>query len=986
MSHGFVEQRTVELEELNGILHQYVHERTGLKLVWLEREEENKTFGILFPTIPSDDTGVFHILEHSVLCGSDRYPVKAPFVELMKHSLNTFLNAMTFPDRTFFPVSSQNDKDFVNLMRVYLDAVFRPAIYHNREIFLQEGWHLESEGDGVFATGVVLNEMRGAFADSETKLSNAMTRGLFPDNEYRFISGGDPVAIPDLTYEKFVETHRKFYAPANAYVVLDGKLDFDVMAKILDEEYLSGLEAGKAVEMPMMQQPVDAGEYEVVFEVSPEEDLEHRYSVAWGRVFGTYADREQNAALKVLSDVLSSGNQSPLNRCVLSEGLAESAMMYVDDATQQTQVLIRVQNLAKENIPLVEERIFAELEKLATNGIDRDQLDAALTNYEFVMREKDFGGYPQGLVYGMSIMDKWIYGGNPELGIQIGDLFDNLRRKMDEGYFEQLIREVILDNGHKCKVVLIPETMDMPMMPEMMDSEMMDSEMMDFEMMDPEFLVGMMGCPENENPSVQALSENLDDKGRAEIIAELEALNLWQSTPDSPEALASLPMLELSDIPQTPEDIPTEELQIDGTTVLLHKVPSNDIAYINLYFDANGLSEEELSALAFATIMMSDMGTEDCSPLDLLMRKKKYCGMVDTDVACYDRESDGFCRTFLSASYSALNSNVKQATGLMMEILTKLDMSDEEDARNLLNQNLMGLFQMIMMNGSQFAMGRAAASINAEGVVGECTGGIAFYQWMKKQSENWNYKELVTEIQGILSRVICKERMTISITGDFEGSTQELVAFIKDRLPMGNQAPETQLVPWPVKREGIAIPADVAFAVAAGGLDREKLQEFGHAVVAANVMSLDYLWNAIRVQGGAYGAGMMIQPSGFFGCYSFRDPDPMNSIETYAKCGDYLKSIAEEEEDLTGFIIGTISENSPLMTARMKGAVGDQFFFRGISYEDRCRRRTQMLQTSYRDMPILAEALSEGMKEAAVCVVGGADKLAACNLGSIFTL
>ena len=597
--HGFIVEREVPLPELDAVMYQMKHEKTGLELVWISREEENKVFGIGFETLPWNDTGVFHILEHSVLCGSKNYPVKEPFVELLKNSMNTFLNAMTFPDKTFYPVASRNDKDFVNLMRVYLDAVFYPAVYTKPEIFYQEGWHYEFDSEGKPGyKGVVFNEMKGAFADADELMDMTINRVLFPDTPYRYVSGGDPTKIPDLTYEEFIESHKRFYSPSNAYVYLDGAMDIDAILGIINDEYLSSFEQTKRMDPPTLQSAVDAGEQQIEYEIGADENEDGKIRMSWGRVIGTYAEREKLTAMQILSDVLTGNNQAPLTKAVLEDGLAETMRLYTIDGVANPWVKIEARNVKKENCKQVEKRIFDTLNALANGGLDHEKLEASMANLEFQMRERDYGSYPQGLILGMQVFDSWLYGGAPEANLQIGDLFVHLREKMKQGYFEHLIREELLENPHRCKVTLIPSK------------------------------TAGEARRAKEAKRIEDESAMWSDKVREEIIAKQERLEAWQNSEDTPEQLAALPHLELSDLSRTPQEQPIEELVIDGQKVLVHRVNSSGIAYITLYFDENHYTEAELPALGLLCRLFGNLETTQSSVEELNNRVRLLCGSM----------------------------------------------------------------------------------------------------------------------------------------------------------------------------------------------------------------------------------------------------------------------------------------------------------------------------------------------------------------------
>lgn len=410
--HGFEQTRQRRIDELDAVLHEYTHAASGARLCWLEREDENKSFCAAFRTLPYDDTGVFHILEHSVLCGSKQFPVKEPFVELMKGSLNTFLNALTFPDKTCYPVASRNSRDFLNLMRVYLDAVFFPSIHEKPEIFQQEGWHYELRGGVLTRSGVVLNEMKGAFADADELLINAMNRALFPDSPYRFVSGGDPEAIPSLTYEAFTAAHKRFYHPANSYLLLDGSIDQDESFALLDG-YLSQFAAIDPDTQIHAQPPVRAERRTIDYPLPAGEPMQQRWKLGCGYVIGTYQDAQTLFAAQVLSDVLCGSNHAPLCRAILEQGLAEDVVLSCDEQCMQPNLLLRVQNFREADLPAIQATIRDTLTALCENGLDREQIEASLASFEFKLRERDYGTMPRGLIFELEILASWLYGGDP---------------------------------------------------------------------------------------------------------------------------------------------------------------------------------------------------------------------------------------------------------------------------------------------------------------------------------------------------------------------------------------------------------------------------------------------------------------------------------------------------------------------------------------------------------------------------------------------
>ncbi len=948
--HGFVVRNCRPLAELNARLYEMEHEKTGAKLVWIDRDEVNKTFGIAFETLPWNDTGVFHILEHSVLCGSDKYPVKEPFVELMKSSMNTFLNAMTYPDKTFYPISSRNQKDFMNLTRVYLDAVFHPSIYSKREIFEQEGWHYEFDENGKPSyKGVVFNEMKGALADPGETASLAVNQGLFPDSPYRFESGGDPARIPDLSYEDFLAAHRKFYSPSNSYIFLDGAVDIHAVLALLDGEYLSHFSRTEPIAPPPVQAAVDGGSKTVEYELGEGEDPAKRARLAWGRVAGSFDQREKLTALEVLANVLSGDNQAPLNRAILSQGLAENVSLSLRSEMFQPILYLEVTNMAAEDRDKVNAALTAELERLSREGLDRDRLKAALANMEFKMRERDFGYYPQGLILGMQALSTWLYGGDPAATLEVGDLFTRLNQKMEQGYFEQLIREVLLDNPHRCQVLLVPSKTA---------GEARRSQ------------------EANRLAAEEAAWSEADKQFWMDRGSKLTA---WQESQDSPEALATLPMLELTDVSPEPELNPTQVCNVGSVKLLRHDVNTSGIVYFDLFFDATDCGEEEISQLAFLGALLGKLSTARHSGGELANLSQLLCGDLNFQVAPYERIHDkGHYGVNFQVSFSVLEHNVPAAVDLVAELLTATRWDEDAAALELLRQNKQNLFQQIVMAGHGAAMSRVQAQVSVGGVAGECAGGFTYYQWLAAQEKSWDWGTLKDKLSALLGRVASAARLTAGVTGGSEALAISAVERLNAALPAGTASAAGKLAPWGVCREGIAIPADISFAIRGGLLTNHGGDYSGTAVLAAQIVGLAYLWNVIRVQGGAYGAGLIARRSALTLCYSYRDPAAVQSLEKYLSCAEFLRQFCAAQSDLTGFIIGAVAGTEPLLTARMKGATANTEYWAGVTAEDLRAWRRQLLNATAEDLIVFADVLEKVLAQGGVCVVGGKPQLDAC--------
>lgn len=958
LNPSFVLLRSRSLPEISGTLHELEHTATGAKLCWLQRPDENKSFAIAFTTLPEDSTGVFHILEHSVLCGSEKYPLKEPFVDLLKNSMNTFLNAMTFPDKTCYPVASKNDKDFLNLMRVYLDAVFFPLIHTKPEIFCQEGWHYEFDGAGDPSyKGVVFNEMKGAMASPDEIVSMTMMAQLFPDTCYRFNYGGEPSVILDLTYEQFTALHRKCYSPSNSYIFLDGDLDIDTVLEILDSDYLSRFQRSQRLDPPAYQQPVDAGTRTVPYELGQEESPDSRWRLSLGNVIGDFADRETITAMQVLSRVLCAGNHSPLTRAILEQGLAENVSMSVQDGTLQSWVLLDVENCRQENLPRIEQTIRAELTRLAEQGLDREQLTAQMANMEFRMRERDYHGMPHGLVYGLSLMETWLYGGDPAANLEVGSLFDDLRSKMDQGYFENLISTLLLNNPHTAKLILEP-------------SHTLGQERR-----------------QAEQARLDQESAAWSADHRQALLQLQDRVQAWQASTDSPEAVATLPRLALSDISAEPELLPTEETRIAGVPVLKHEIPCGGIVYATLYFDGDDLTPEELSQASLMGILLGDLATQVHTPQELMNLRQLLCGRMSMRFVTVARENQPeVCRRMLCVEYSALEQNLEKATELVVELLTATRYDNENAVLEILRQAKTGMTQQIIMSGSALASGRVTAQTTAAGVADEHCGGFEFYRWLKSQEEQESHSELLAALAQISAKIFCRSRLTVSVTGTCADAAEQICTRLSQALPEGLIGPAFLLKPWGKRKEGIVIPADVSFAVKGGNVLDWGGKYSGLSPLAGRIIGLGYLWNVIRVQGGAYGSGLTTRITGTATCHSYRDPNAARSLEQYDGAAEFLRSLCQSGADLTGFIIGAVSAESGLLTPRMKGSVADMRHWCGVDEETLRRRRSQLLNATAEDLIQAADCLEKTIRDGGICVIGNQNALEACGLDTLLTL
>lgn len=946
--HGFRIERVRPVEGLSATLWEMTHEKTGAALCWIDRKDANKAFSIAFKTLPTDSTGVFHIIEHSVLCGSDKYPVKEPFVELLKSSVRTFLNAFTYPDKTVYPVSSRNDRDFLNLIDVYLDAVLHPLIYHKPEIFRQEGWRYEGEGESLCYQGVVFNEMKGAFASPQTVMYNEIQRLLFPDNCYRHVSGGDPQCIPDLTYEQFIASHKKHYHPSNARISLVGSIDVDeVLGKI--DSFLSAYERQEADFTIPMQRPAAQVTEEVPFEIGADEPKDGRAIIASATLLGTFETAERNYAASVLSDYLAGDNDAPLKRAVIDRGLAQDFSIELDDSMQQSYLFWQAMNTDADRREALETTVRETLEKLVAEGLDKERLTACFRSFAFRMRDREGEAWlPRSLNEALSLLNTWLYGGDPMDGLTVEAPLKALEKKLSGDYFDRLMRELFLDNTHTATVVLVP-------------SETLGKEKR-----------------EKEAARVSAEADAWTDADRERIRAQAESLKLFQQTPDSEEALRTIPMLKLSDLNDRPEPLLTERTERNGVTVLRHTV-GTELALFRTHFAADDLTLDELPALSVLCHVLGSMATKRHSRAALPLAVKNTIGRLDFSPTVYQGSDADHCRVLLSASVACTADQTENAVKLLCELLNETVFDDTDLVRETVQQMAVGAKLSLPMEGHRYAMMRYGSYQTAFGLANEMIGSVSFIQWLNAVGEGGEdaVRALLKTMEGLLTKLAARSRLTVSHS---EAVSDAAIDSMLSALPEGEPAPQEAFYRVEGgKREGIAIPVQVSFAVTGGSLLRYGMPYTGSIPVLANVLNFTYLWNRIRVQGGAYGCGFVGRDTGELYFYTYRDPKPARSLGVMREAAAFVRDFIKEEPDLTGFILSAVSAVDPLRSAEVKITSGDNRYFRGITEEQMIERYRALIRTKPEDLLALCEMLDRIAKEDSVCVAAGKELLEACG-------
>lgn len=948
---GFTVNRIREEKELDGEMVEMTHDKTGAQLVWVNNNTENKLFCIGFKTLPEDSTGVFHILEHSVLCGSDKYPVKEPFVDLLKSSMNTFLNAMTFPDKTIYPVSSRNKCDFLNLVSVYLDAVFAPKLRENPGIFHQEGIHTEIN-DGVPSyKGVVFNEMKGAMSNVDSRLEQELLSLLFPDSIYRHNSGGDPAVIPDLTYDRYLKAYNKYYHPSNSRIFLDGSVPLEETLELIDsylEKFGRGSEAGEiADQIPL------TNEGTAYYEAAESQNIEKSAVFAIGKIIGSWKDRDKLLAAQVLMKTIADTNEAPLKRAVLSSGIAEDFQIEIEDGLSQPVMLVIARNMSDGDSEKIKTIISDTVKKLVKEGIDKKSLTASINRFAYNSKQLS---EPQGLERAIVSYNSWLYGGDPMTYLLFDEAVEGLRKMAEGDGFEKLLNDLLGSYDNCALLHLLP-------------SRSFGKELREAE-------------EARLKKEVSAFTEE-DKKANKELN---ERLDKWQKTPDSPEAAASIPLLPLSEVSEKPEFIKTREHFHGGARILFHPVASHGIVRISMYFPLTGLSLEELTAIGVLPNLYMELPTENYSVLELQQEIKTYIGGIHFSLCHHAKANDPkSCTPCLKVKAGFLKENLQKAKELIEEIILRTKFHDLDKIKEIALQVDEGARQFMIRNGHMVASKAALSRYSAEGAVDEAMHGFTNFKALHALARSFDEKSkaLCDAVRKVYKTAIIRNGLTVSVTADEEADVRDLT----DAFPEGEKLPESAeyKIALPEKM-GIAIPSQISYAVKCYNLNRCGAENSGALSVSSNILSYGYLWNAVRVQGGAYGSGLRSRLNGNILCYSYRDPSPARSLTVYDEISKYIKEFCEGDESLEKFIISSIADTEPLRTPGEQGDYADSLLFMGIGEEELIRRRKEMLHTTREQLLDLCGIFDKMAEEAAVCVSGGEEALKTCEGLTVFSI
>lgn len=925
------------------------HKKSGARIAILSNNDDNKVFYIGFRTPPEDETGVPHIIEHTTLCGSKKFPVKDPFIELAKGSLNTFLNAMTYPDKTVYPVASCNDQDFKNLMDVYLDAVFNPNITKYEEIFKQEGWHYELTGkdDELKINGVVYNEMKGAYSSPDEVLSSQIYRSLFPDNTYSKDSGGNPEYIPKLTYEAYLDFYHKYYHPSNSYIYLYGDMDVVERLEWLDKEYLS-LYDYKKVNSEINKQPAfdEIKNVEAQYSITMDDSQENKTYLSYNRVVGDTLDEMLYQAFDVLDYALVSSPGAPVKQALIDAGIGDDVYGSYDAGILQPVFSFVAKNANASQADEFESIIESTLKEVVKTGINKEALLAGINSSEFKFREADFGQFPKGLLFGLNCLDSWLFDDmKPFIHLECLGTFAKLRKAVDTDYFEKLIQEYLLDNTHGSSVTVKPKR-------------------------------GLGN--EREEALAKELSDykaSLSDEEIKKLIEDTEHLKKYQEEPSSDEDLRKLPMLTRADMKKNAMPFSNIEDELLDVKVVRHDIESNGIDYISFLFDAGDFAQSELGYLGFFTNALGLVSTEKYSYTDLANATNIYTGGISTGTASHPdiKDRNNFVFKF-EVKLKVLEKNLDKALELMEQMLLSSDFTDTKRLGELVAQIKARLQANLSSSGHLVAAMRSMSSFSRYALYQDELKGVAFYRSIcrieKELSES--PKSVSDKLAAIAKKLFARNRMLISFTGNNEAygnakpSLEKVIAGFDKMSAVGNQAE----VHFNTAKEAFIDASQIQYVAKTGDFICEGYEYTGALRLLRIILSYDYLWINVRVKGGAYGCMNTFLRSGESYFVSYRDPNLSDTLDVYDRIPEYIKSFSPDERDMTKYIIGTFSALDTPMNPEAKGSRSLSAYLEGITYEQIQKERNEILNAQPEDIRRLADLVEAVLKKDSICVIG----------------
>ncbi len=949
---GFKLLQSREVKEIKATAYIYEHLKTGAQIMHLANDDNNKVFCATFMTLPEDSTGCPHILEHSVLNGSKNFPAKSTFNELLKGSLHTFINAMTASDMTLYPVASTNDKDFYNLMRVYLDAVFFPKIYTDPLILQQEGWHYElSDPEAELGIrGVVYNEMKGAFSSPNRLIASLNQHFQFPDNTYGFESGGDPDVIPELSYEKFIAFHQKYYHPTNCKIMLYGDLDLQAAFTLLDEEYLGTFSKAEPVP-PLREQTAFPAPKRITrdYPIDEGQDKDGAYYLCMNYTFGRITDLNSAMATSLLADLLLNGTASPLKKAILKSGLAGDAYCSADTDLLQPTLSLTFKNVRQEDLAKLEELVMQELKRLVSEGFDKKLIEASISHREFYMREAQMN-YPKGLYYHFLSAGSWIHGGDPIDVLAFEPILEEMKRGISEPYFEEHLRKVILDNPHASIVTYVPN----PGMVKAQDEAL--------------------------KAKLKTYKDSLSREEIETIIANTAKLAEYHATEDKPEDLSKIPSLSLKDLTRTAPSYP-RELEFNRDHLLMtHPLATNGIAYVRAYFDLSHASESDLPWLQLYTWLVGEIDSENYGFAELSNETDIHTGGINLQLSmlCDYNDPDIIHRNYILYG-KAVQAKLPRLFELMTELGLKPSFADHERIKSLIKMYVTRMESYMMRNGVTVAITRMLKPFSQLHRWNDLIMGLEFYHFLKDLEKDLDRRlpELIKNMEAIKRGYFTRQNLKLSVTSDPEMIPEVkaiLPGFIGGIADLKLDAVEEHFTSREIN-EAITAPVKIQFVAKGGNFFRKGYPYSGKLRVLTNILSNDFLHKEIRVKGGAYGFMGAFSTSGFQYFVSYMDPNLKETLEAYDKVPDYLRSFNASERDMEKYIIGEMSSLDYPISPERKGIASDEDYITGFTQEDKQQIRDEVLSTKVEDIRAFADMVEALMQKDHYAVFGNEQKI-----------
>ncbi len=951
--HGFRLILERKIKEIDSTGRVFRHEKSGARLLYLENDDDNKVFSISFRTPPDDNTGLPHILEHSVLCGSRKFPSKEPFVELVKGSLHTFLNAMTFSDKTMYPVASRNEKDFYNLMDVYLDAVFYPNITKYPEIFMQEGWHHELDGPGedLQYKGVVYNEMKGVFSSPESVLFRNIPASLFPDTCYGFESGGDPDIIPELTPEKFLLFHKNLYHPSNSYFFLYGNGKILEQLKFINDEYLKNFDILETNSAISQQSPFTGlKEMTARYPIAGDEDEREKSYLSLNFVVSSSTVAEIYMAFNILEYLLLENPAAPLKKALLDAELGKDVFGYYDSSVLQPVFSIVVKNSNENMKEKFRKTIMDNLKRLAGEGIDKKLIEASINIKEFGLREADFRGFPKGLVYCIQCMDSWLYDADPFMHLEYEPTLEKVKTALKTDYFERLIKKYIIENNHSSFVIVNPEK----------------------------------GLAEKKSREIKKTlvdyKDRLSDKETTRLVDQTVALKERQMSPDSPEALEAIPMLSLEDINPKAEDLPVVVEEREGCTVLSHLMFTNKIAYMDLLFDTTSVPREDLPYITLLAQVMGRISTEKYEYSDLSNEVNIHTGGIHFNPETFgEKEDDSIYYPKFVVKSKALINKLPMLCQLLGELTGHTRFDEKKRLREIIQEIKSRMEMSIHEHGHLIAAGRLLSYFSPIGKYTETISGLSLYKFISKIERNFDEEadKISGKLYEVAKKIFNRRKLIVSVTVSEEDYKVFMENFSGILEHLGSDTQEDILYPFNLnaKNEGLLTPGKVQYVAKGFNFRRLGHTYNGSLQVLRAITSMDYLWNRVRVQGGAYGCFARIARNGNMYFCSYRDPNLAGTLTAYDEAENYLKVFDADQREMTKYIIGTISKLDAPLTPSMKGEAATERFISHITQGDVQRTRDEVLHTGVDDIRKCGRLIRDVMDQNYFCVIGSEGKI-----------